>query len=140
MSITIIKTLKGDFVGVDVKLGKTAASSATPFLSMLQETKLQSNTEAINIALLPTQRSDPLTDKSQEPSCLQSRFLLIPTLPFTDIQDATKSKFIEDVMVQCWSDRHLKLGEEGRLFLSMGLDFAGVITGRDLKRLKKLGI
>ena len=43
-------------------------------------------------------------------------------------------------MRDCWCDRHVKLHEEGRVFLSMGLDFSIVLFGKDLKRLKKRAI
>ncbi len=43
-------------------------------------------------------------------------------------------------MRECWSDRHVKLHEEGRVFLSMGVDFSIVLFGKDLKRLKKRAI
>lgn len=43
-------------------------------------------------------------------------------------------------MGECWGDRHVKVEEECRLFLSMGVDFAMVLIGKDVKRLKKRAI
>lgn len=40
-------------------------------------------------------------------------------------------------MHQCWTDRHLKLGNPAKLYLSLGLDFGGILFGRDIKRLKR---
>ena len=40
-------------------------------------------------------------------------------------------------MQSCWTSRHLKLGMPAKLYLSMGLDFGGVLFGRDMKRLKR---
>lgn len=40
-------------------------------------------------------------------------------------------------MTQCWNDRHLKLGQPAKVFLSLGLDFSAVVMGRDLKRIKR---
>lgn len=41
------------------------------------------------------------------------------------------------MMHQCWTDRALKLGSPKRLFLSLGLDFGGILFGRDLGRLRR---
>lgn len=40
----------------------------------------------------------------------------------------------------CWADRHLKLHEESRVFLSLGIDFSLLLSGRDVKQLKKRAI
>lgn len=65
---------------------------------------------------------------------------MIPNLVFTDIEEEVKAKLIEEMMAECWSDRHVKLNEECRLFLSMGVDFSLVFIGKDVKRLKKRAI
>ena len=41
------------------------------------------------------------------------------------------------MMHQCWTDRALKLGSPKRLFLSLGLDFGGILFGKDIGRLRR---
>lgn len=44
------------------------------------------------------------------------------------------------MMAECWGDRQVKIHEQCRLFLSMGVDFSMIFIGRDVKRLKKRAI
>lgn len=43
-------------------------------------------------------------------------------------------------MTECWNDRHVKLNDECRVFLSLGLDFSIIFMGKDIRRLKKKAI
>jgi hypothetical protein len=38
-------------------------------------------------------------------------YLIVPNLVFTDIEEEVKAKLIEEMMAECWGDRHVKLHE-----------------------------
>ena len=88
-----------EFMGVDVKLGQSAPSSVTSFITMVEQKRMTCGSNAINLAELPTKRSegDPLpSDAKAYPlvSAEPYRYLFVPTFPFTDIHENTKAQLI----------------------------------------------
>lgn len=114
------------------------ASSMSVFAEMVEAKRALQENEAYNVEKLPTRR--PSYDFDEKSSHLRNedfRYLFIPAFPFTDVDEVAKSKLIQELMAQCWNDRHLRLGSPGKVFLSLGLDFSAIVMGRDLKRIKR---
>jgi hypothetical protein len=143
INITLCKGAGNRLFGIDIKLHQTYSSSMIPFIKMIEEKRAYYQEEAASIHNLPTKRVVTKSDEqlSQYELVFQNyNYLVIPNLIFTDIEEEVKAKLIEELMGECWSDRHVKLHEECRLFLSMGVDFSLIFIGKDLKRLKKRAI
>lgn len=141
INITVCKGANNRLYGIDIKLHQTYASSMIDFIGMIEERRAYHHQEAPSINSLPTKRPLPSEIASLPELTLHNyTYLVIPHLVFTDIEEEVKAKLIEEMMRECWNDRHVKLHEEGRVFLSMGVDFSIVLFGKDLKRLKKRAI
>ncbi len=148
INATFCKASNGHYYGIDLKLHQTYSSSVVSFIRLLEEKRVISHEEATNVNRLPTKRVPNLPGFSGHSAPiatldipLQSySYLVIPNLVFTDVEEEMKARIIEELVGECWGDRHVRLQDECRVFLSMGVDFAMVLAGRDVRRLKKRAI
>jgi hypothetical protein len=133
----VSKTERG-FVGMDLKFGQTPAAGIAVLTESLKDPpSLLEGIDTVCLSMRSTKRYNEEESEERPQWSSEMLSLFIPAFPFTDIQDFTKATLIQELMQQCWNDRRLKLSSPSKLFLSLGLDFSGLLLGWDLRRLKR---